>query len=140
MKKIERQAIKMMKYLKISEHVIENFKNGMLMVSERQNKEFPAVLYDIKNYTNERVKNAVKEFQSNHPDYVIYHVIYCNTNFGEMANILFVSPYEEDWKYETEGTKDGIAYAYAYNMTDTMLSDMGSIGVRPVMGGLERIW
>ncbi len=54
--------------------------------------------------------------------------------------MLFISKYEEDWEYDYEKMDDFYrVMSMATNLSDEMLSDMGSILVRPSMGGLERI-
>lgn len=54
--------------------------------------------------------------------------------------MLYVSNYEEEWEYEIENY-DGkyLVFSNAHNLTDEFMSDMGTIAVRPAMGGLERV-
>ena len=76
----------------------------------------------------------------------MYHVIESPTSFGRILNILFVSKYREDWDYELQmenmkGTNLKVYYpmVYARNITDDMLSDLGTIGVLNINGNLVRI-
>lgn len=135
---IKEEAIKRMKKLELMDDVISLFsKEDRLYYSERQNKQFPATLYWLDN--NEEYTKLVKEFEKK-TGYVVYHCILTRTSFGTILDMLFVSKYEEEWEYELEEV-NGKYYAMsnARNLTDENLSDMGTIVIRPVMGGIERI-
>ena len=61
---------------------------------------------------------------------LVYHIIYSETDIGDMMNILYVSKYEDDWPTERQLSRNGEAfglYAYVRNMDDDMLSDYGLI-------------
>lgn len=139
MDKIKEEAKRRLKYLGVMEEVNSLFsKEDRIYYSERQNKMFPAVLYWLDNRP-EYVK-MVKEFEKR-TGHKVYHCILTRTSFGLILDMLFVSKYEEDWEYEFEEYPDGSfrVMSMANNLDDDGLSDMGSIIVRPVMGGLERI-
>lgn len=136
---LKKEAIKRLNKLKMSNEVVNAFVNeDKLYYSERMNMMFPATLYYLEN--EKKYVEMVKEFEKK-TGYKVYHVIKTYTSFGEILDFLFVSTYKEDWKYELEDTKHNtfIAMSMANNLTDESCSDMGSIEVRPVMGGLERI-
>ena len=87
-------------------------------------------------------KALVHKFEQEY-NALVYHVIHtlCNirNDEHEMYSMLYVSNYPEEWEMDREMLKDNIAYAYVYNATDPVLSEIGSIAVQPVNGGLVRI-
>lgn len=85
------------------------------------------------------MRNVIKEFEERTGD-LVYHVIHNMTNFGEMYSMLIISKYKEDWDVMCQGFKGGQfrVFSYVYNKTDPMMSDMGSILVKPSIGGLRR--
>lgn len=132
------EALRRMKELGLMNEVIEQFrKDNVVHYSERMNKQFPAVLYWLSN--EEDYLNLVKKFEKEN-NALVYHCILTHTTFGDILDMLYVSNYEEEWKYEVENY-DGkyLVFSNAHNLTDEYMSDMGTIAVRPAMGGLERV-
>lgn len=136
--KQKNEAIRRMKELGLMNDVISLFsKEDRLYYSERQNKMFPAVLYWLDN--EPEYEQMVKDFEDRTGN-LVYHVILTRTGFGKILDFLFVSQYEDDWEYELEDKgKEFYVTSMANNLTDEAMSDMGSIVVRPAIGGLERI-
>ena len=135
-KELKDEALYRMKKMNLADNVIEEFeKNDVLYYSEYQNEIFPAVLYWVSNRKD--LEKVIKDFEKR-TRYLVYHAILTPTNFGILFSMLFVSEYKEDWRYERSDIKDNIVYAMVENLSDSNLSDMGSIGYRSVMGGLER--
>ena len=125
------EAIKRMKALGIINDAIEQFKNDdIVMVTE------PPLggLYWL---TNEE-KEMVREFEEEH-DVLVYMVVRAFTQFGKMDSLLYVSDWQEEWKYENEDLKDGYAMSYTINHDMPDCSEFGSIAVKPMFGGLIRI-
>ena len=136
--KMKLEALKRMKKLNMIDDVVNLFnEENRLYYSERVNNQFPAVLYYLDN--KEDYVQKVKDFEDQ-TGYMVYHVIETRTAFGKILDFLFVSKYEEDWGYELEDY-DGkfIAMSMANNLSDPNCSDMGSIYIRPAIGGVERI-
>ena len=134
---IKKEAIKRLEKLRLKDEVKNMFTNeDKIYLSERQNKLFPATLF----YLDERYKKMVEDFEKEN-GHKVYHCILTRTTFGTILDMLFVSKYEDDWEYEFEEYEDGSfrLMSMANNLDDESMSDMGSIIVRPVMGGLERI-
>jgi len=128
--KIE-EAVKRMEMLHISKNVIKEFKeDNLLNLSENG-----GYLY----WLNEDEKALVKKFEAKF-DGVVYHVIHDFTNFGELYSMLYVSDWKEEWASDRRDLKDGIVCVYAANVTNEFCSDMGSISIRPRIGGLERLY
>lgn len=126
------EALKNMKALGLLKDVIKEFKEeDKLNVSEGI-----GALY----WLNEEEQQMVKEFEERTGD-LVYHVIHSMTNFGEMYSMLIISKYKEDWDVMCQEFTGGQfrVFSYVYNKTDPMCPDMGSILVRPSIGGLRRI-
>lgn len=136
------EALKRIKKLGFIDDVYDLFKNhNGLYYSERQNRIFPATLYWLSN--DENYVKIVKDFEDR-TGHLVYHAILTNTTFGHILDLLFISKYKEDWTYDMEkysydGDEGYRVMSMANNLDDEMLSDMGSIIIRPVMGGVERI-
>ena len=136
--KMKQEAIRRMLKLNLMDDVMKYFiDEDKLYYSERVNSQFPDLLYYLDNKPDYVEK--VKEFEER-TGYLVYHVIETITTFGKILDFLFVSKYEDDWEYELEDY-DGkfIAMSMANNLSDENCSDMGSIYIRPAIGGIERI-
>ena len=55
---------------------------------------------------------------------------YSNTSFGEIYSMFYVSNYKEEWKDDKEMLKQGETYAYCYNKTNEICSEIGLIGFK----------
>lgn len=123
------EAIKRMKALDIINDAINQFKtDDIVMVSE-----YMGALY----WLNDEEKEMVRKFEDEN-DALVYMVVRSYTNFGKMDSLLFVSDYDEEWEMDHEGIKDGYVLSYTKNYDDPWCSEMGSIGVKPMFGGLVR--
>lgn len=134
--KQKQEALKRMKVLNLMPQVINDFKNnGKLYYSERQNRVFNAVLYWVDN--DERFTKIVKDFEKKSNN-LVYHCQLTHLEFGDCLSLLFVSANENDWETENELLQQGIAFAWVENLDDEWCSEMGSIGIKPSMGGIVR--
>lgn len=132
----KQEAIKRMKMLNLSKEVIDDFKNNnRIYYSERQNQFFNAILYWVDN--DENYVKIVKDFEKK-SKCLVYHCQLTHLEFGDCLSLLFVSNYEEDWDYENQLLKQGIAFAWVENLDDDTCSEMGTIGIKPSMGGIVR--
>lgn len=132
------EAIKRMEKLDIMKSVIREFKNcGTIYYSERANSMFPAILYWLDN--NKEWMAMARKFEEENGA-MVYHAQLTHTKFGDMLSLLFVSKYEEEWKYEREDMDaGGYVQAMVFNLDDDNLSDFGTIQVEPSMGGIVRV-
>lgn len=126
------EAIKRMRVLNLFEPCIRAFEKR----DEVQLSEPTGGLYEFSG--DEWLTNFVKEFEEEH-NALVYHVIHTFTDFGEIYNVLFVSDYPEEYEYDNADIKDGYVFVWAYNKSDPMMSDMGTIGVKWRFGGLVRV-
>lgn len=86
---------------------------------------------------DEFILGKIYEFEKSHSAYV-YYMCYSNTYFGEIYNMLYVSNYKEEWNDDNEMLKNGETYAYCYNKTNEICSEIGLIGVKNNGHFLER--
>jgi hypothetical protein len=129
-KKVE--AIKRMGMLGLFKPCIKSFTK----YDEVQLTEPNGGLYE---FSDDAELNAkIKEFEEEY-NTLVYHVIHTYTQFGELYNFLFVSDYEEEWEMDIADLKDGYVIAYVWNKSDDWMSEMGSIVVRELFGGLVRV-
>ncbi len=125
---IKKEALFMMKTLKLNEKAIKQFKDEGVV----SRSEVIGILY----WATDEEKAFIKELEEK--GMMVYHIIRMNTNYGLMSNYLYVSDYKDDWEVMKECVKKGQVHAYVKNETDDSLSDVGSIMVKPINGGLMR--
>ena len=126
------EAIKRLKALDISNDAVRQFeKDNIVMVSE---PPFGGLYW-----LNDEEKQMVRKFEEEH-DALVYMVVREFTGFGTMDSLLYVSDYEEEWEMDNVDLKDGYAMTYTINHNMTDCSEFGRIAVRPMFGGLVRIW
>lgn len=130
--RMKQEAVNRLKKLGVMNTVIEDFENGILNVSEQG--LIPGALYHLNDSEKEMVRKIEEEY-----DGLVYHCIRCNTNFGRLFNMLWVSKYEEEWEYENTNIEESIVFAYVENLSDSICSEFGSIMVAGINGGLIRI-
>lgn len=135
---MKNEAVKRMKMLNILPQVIKEFKNeGVLEVSERINKDYPAALYWVKYYDG--LQEAADRFEEDH-NALVYHISLTRTEFGNLFSFLYVSHNRDEWANDRVDIRDGEVLAYVWNPTYPENSGFGYIGINPAMGGVERIW
>ena len=128
----KQEAIKRMKALDIIDNAIDEFENDdIVMVSE------PPLggLY----WLNDEEKEMVRKFEEEN-NALVYMVVRAFTNFGKMDSLLFVSDYKEEWEMDNEDLKDGYVLSYTVNHDMPDCSEMGSIVVKSMFGGLVRVF
>ena len=125
------EAIERMKLLKLDNSCIEAFVKGKVWESEGY-----GALYEV----NQKEQELIDNFEKNHPNCLVYHMIHNVYEFGECYSMLYVSSDTEEWPQDKEDIKDGYVFAYVYNKDCEWCSEFGSIAVRPSFGGLVRIY
>lgn len=138
---MKNEAIKRMKYLDVLPDVYNLFKkDNKLYYSERVNKTFNAVLY----FATEEMTELIKNFE-NKTGHLVYHIQLLHTEFGDMISLIYVSKYKSEWKlfWEsfscTRNNKSNYLIVNAH-VINGEIKESGTIGIRPSMGGIERIW
>lgn len=132
------EAVARMGILDILPNVRREFaREGKVEVSERVNKDYPAVLYWSENYNG--LDEKIAEFEEKNGG-LVYHVILTHMEFGDTFSFLYVPGDEEEWSMDTNLIKDGECYSYTWNKDAPEMSDYGYIGIKPIMGGVMRTW
>ena len=124
------EAIERMKMLKLDKSCIEAFTKGKVWESEGY-----GALYEV----NQEEQEIIDNFEKNHPNCVVYHMIHNVYEFGECYSILYVSSDIDEWQQDKEDIEDGHVFAYVENIDTPCFSEFGSIAVKPSIGGLVRI-
>ena len=125
----KQEAIERMKLLELYPNIIKEFeKDGILNMSESE-----GFLY----WLNSDEQAIVDDFENKH-NALVYHVIHNYTEFGELYSLLYISENENEWGYDKDDLKNGIALAYVKNVNTDWCSEFGSISIKPQFGGLIR--
>ena len=74
LEQMKEEALKRMEKLKLHKNVLEDFKNGVLNKSERQNAIFNGILYHLDKEEEKDVIQKIKEFEEKYGG-IVYHVI-----------------------------------------------------------------
>lgn len=125
---MKEEALKIMKYLKMFPNVIREFKEeNKLNKSETRN----GILY----WLSDEEQNIVNDFEQEHPNTLVYHIIKTNTvDFGVVYDLLYITEDQEDWALYKDYLKDNLVLAY----TVTQFAESGLIKIKSVNGGLVR--
>lgn len=129
---MKKEAIKRMKKLMLLPECIEAFKkHDKVWISIDE-----GILFELNN--EQQVLDAIKDFESEYGT-LVYHCV--KNKIGDMLVItMFYVPKEkEEWKYDMEDIKQNYSCCYAFNITEPMFSEIGSIQFVKVNGGLKRI-
>ena len=128
--KQKQEAIERMKMLKIYSQAIKEFeRENVINVSEHG-----GILFWLDDEQQEMVKRFEEKYNA-----VVYHVIHNYTEFGELYSLLYVSQHENEWDYDKDDIKHNIALCYVVNKDEENFSEFGSIGIKPLFGGVIRI-
>ena len=124
------EAIERMKLLRLDNPCIEAFAKGSVWESEGY-----GALYEV----NDEEQKLIDNFEKNHKDCLVYHMIHNKFEFGECYSMLYVSSNKEEWESDKEDIKNGYVFAYVENVDNPWCSEFGSIAVKSQFGGLIRI-
>ena len=111
--------------LKVHPNVINDFKKDGTLNSSTQ-----GILFWLEEHEKEIVKNFEEKFNA-----VVYHIIKNFTEFGTMYSMLYVTSEQEVWEEDDEMLDNGQTIAC---VTDGYFTDLGTIGVKPFIGGIVR--
>ena len=124
------EAIERMKLLKLDNSCIEAFTKGKVWESEGY-----GALYEV----NQKEQDLIDNFEKNHPNCLVYHMIHNVFEFGECYSMLYVSSDKEEWEQDKQDIKDGYTFAWVENVDLDWCSEFGSIVIKPSFGGLIRM-
>ena len=137
---MKQEGLKRLKILK--EH--HNLLNNVVKDFEKENiryytEDFNGMLcWLIKNNNCDDFVNIVEKVEKE-KNVLVYHATHSFTEFGELLNLFVVSKYKEEWDFEKEDLKQGIAFCYVVNLDEELFSEFGSIGFKGKFGGITRI-
>lgn len=114
----------------IEDAIIQFYEDDTVMVSKNP--------YGFLDELSDEQKELVKEFEAEYNG-LVYLVNRCNTEFGELLSLFYVSDHEEEWDMDNEDIESGYAMVYCINIDCPDFSEFGSIAFRPVNGGVKRI-
>lgn len=130
-KKQMAEAKKRIKMLGLMDRPVQEFiEDGTINVSNQLGLLF---------WANEEEMEMIRKFEEEYES-VVYHVIKSYTNMGIIYNIFHVCKYEEEWEMDRGSIETGFPFVYAYNKDIPEFSDFGSIAVKPLIGGLVRVF
>lgn len=122
------EAVARMKLLGILKTPINEFKkDGVINRSEN------GILY----WLDDEEKQMVADFEKDN-DGVVYHAIKTLSNIGLMYSLLYVSKHTEEWEMDRADIQEGMAFVYVVNKDMPDCSEFGTIGIRPLFGGVLR--
>ena len=124
------EAIERMKLLKLDNSCIEAFVKGKVWESEGY-----GALYEV----NKKEQELIDNFEKNHPNCLVYHMIHNIFEFGECYSMLYVSSDVDEWEQDKQDIKNGYMFAWVENVDLDWCSEFGSIAVKPSIGGLVRL-
>ena len=124
------EAIERMKLLKLDNSCIEAFIKGKVWESEGY-----GALYEV----NQKEQKLIDNFEKNHPNCLVYHMIHNIFEFGECYSMLYVSGDKEEWEQDKQDIKDGYTFAWVENVDLDWCSEFGSIAIKSQFGGLVRL-
>ena len=131
-KDIEVKAVPRREYKPTNEQVAESKKRIELLGLEPR---FSEKLYISNRYMIREVKDgemelirAINNFEKDYNAYV-YHIIYTESNFGNLYNMLYVSNNTEEWETDRKDLQNKECYAYVYNRSNEVCSEIGLIRV-----------
>ena len=130
-KEMKKEALERMQMLHLMDETIKDFEeNGKAWKSETN----MGILY----WLNEKEQEMVKAFEERTGG-LVYHIIHnVYEEIGETYSILYVSKHKEEWELDRYDINAYYPFAYVMVGDDETYSEFGSIGIRPVNGGLVR--
>lgn len=146
--KQKQEALWRLKFLALHPNVVRDFQSGVLNKSESG-----GMLY----WLSDEEKDAVAKFEAKW-DALVYHCILSETEIGRMLTMLYISQYPEEWSDDRADLLDGQAMsldmgggrtrnvvgrticAYVENLDAPDLSEIGSVMVSSLYGGMIRVY
>lgn len=125
------EAIYRMKLMNIIPDAIKQFEEeNTVMVSENP--------FGFLYWLNDDQKKLVADFEAEY-DSLVYLANLCNTEFGRLLSLFYVSDHKEEWEMDNTDIADGYAMVYCINLDDPYSSEFGTIAFQSINGGIKRI-
>jgi hypothetical protein len=131
---MKQEAIKRLNFMGVStreaEAVIHN--RGMRLAVERE--MFEGVRKPLQEMFKGLVATKIYEFEEEH-NCLVYSAYVQESWAGTLINILFVSPYEEDWDGDRNDLENKRPIGYCINLENPDCSEFGTIFVKKYNDG-----
>ena len=115
--------------------VLERLQKGEVMRSERVNKVFQGILYNLTAEEKEKVVEIEKQY-----DAKVVHILHTHMEYGDEYTYVLAPTDEEDLAYQLDDIlPDGSVRAYAVVSND-FCTESGSIGIKTVNGGFAQTY
>ena len=125
------EAIYRMKLMNIIPDAIKQFKEeNTVMVSENP--------FGFLYWLDDDQKKLVADFEAEY-DSLVYLANLCNTEFGKLLSLFYVSDHKEEWEMDNTDIADGYALVYCINLDCPEYSEFGTIAFESINGGIKRI-
>lgn len=124
------EATKRMRFLNIDPRFIEMFEwEGKILISEQGNSV---------GWANDICKGLIRKLEDEY-GVLVYYGIHCDSAFGELLNLLYVSQYSEEWEQDREDLSLSCPMSYVFNLNDDRYSEFGSILIEMRYEGYARV-
>jgi len=130
MDEMKDEAVYLMRAFKMFPKVIDEFRIDLLNCSET---------YGALYWLNEKRQSAVREWERETGN-LVYHVIYNRMEFGELLTMLYVDKDKRKWQRAREDAAAREPFACCVLIGAPETAEYGQVGVRPMFGGLVRVW
>lgn len=125
---MKQEALVRMNILKLYPDVVREF-----TTEEKLNYSARGILYRL----NDELRERVKDFEATY-GFLVYHVIDDQTEIGRLLTLLYISTEKEEWLTDQQDLRDGCPMAYVINCDCDAFSEFGTVGVKPINGGVVR--
>lgn len=137
---VKNECLRRMKKLKLHDEGKHTCVGDFRENEKPWKSEFHGILY----WLDEDEQKAVEEFENENKGYKVYHCYKAHTKFGDMLSMLYVNgksqeEFEQDKEYFDMDIDDGYVMTYTKNFDDDFCSEFGSIVIRSIFGGIQRI-
>lgn len=90
-------------------------------------------------YQEPEIEKKMREIEAKY-NCLVHAITHEFTEFGECYDFLLVTDYKCEWKTLIEKYQDGYAvFAYVWNKDDDWCSELGTIAVKSLGGGIRRV-
>lgn len=130
---MKQEALVRMNILKLLPNVVREFTTEEKMKFLNFSAYGRGILYQLNDELLERVRN----FEATY-GFLVYHVIDDQTEIGRLITLLYISTEKEEWPTDQQDLRDGCPMAYVINCDCDAFSEFGTVGVKPINGGVVR--
>lgn len=138
---LQKEALQRLEILRkngLSSEFVDNFGmyNNVALIDNLI--RVPFVMEDYSMENNDDLNEKVEWFEDEY-NCLVYLIESVDTTFGLLYNFFYVSQHKSEWTDDRALLEEGLTYAYVWNSTDDILSEIGMIGFEINNGIIERI-